>query len=321
MRSVSLLGARRLAPVLLLALAAAGVAAACSDSNDAAPGGADVDAASDAPLSTTKDAQQDTSTSTPDDARADAEEPSTTADEVEPNNGTTTTEIGVMKLPGTMNGKIDPANDVDIFSVDLAPGDFWEWKATPTSADLAPHVVVFDTVGAASKNPTVAGFAGAGAPATVQHFVLHTGKFVVGVRDARNVGAAGGKGGPTYGYSLVAKRKTPQPISVTFPTTKTGKLASVGSVDLYTFTGTGGKGWDIVIRADRKASPSTLDARLSLFDLTAKKAVITNDKAGSSTNDAQVGSADPAPSTYLVIVENEGTDGADLSYEIDFTNR
>jgi hypothetical protein len=143
---------------------------------------------------------------------------------------------------------------------------------------------------------------------------------VVGVRDARNVGADGGKGGPTYGYSLVGKRKTPQPVSVTFPSTKAGKLASLGSVDLYTFTGTNNKGWDIVIRAKRKASPSTLDSRLSLFDLTNNKPIITNDN-DATTTDSQIGSADPAPSTYLVIVENEGKNDADLSYEIEFKQR
>ena len=42
--------------------------------------------------------------------------------------------------------------------------------------------------------------------------------------------------------------------------------------DFYTFTGTGGKGFDIVINADRKLPRSTLDSRISLFDLTAKKA-------------------------------------------------
>lgn len=302
-------------PGLLLACVCAAVA--CSDSNETASGG-DVDAATgDATPATGKDAQGD-SPSTITDAGADVEEPLTVADEVEPNNGTTKTEVGTMALPGTMNGKIDPANDADLFSVKLAPGDFWEWTATPKSADLAPHVIVFDSAG--GLNPIVAGFAGAGSPAVVQHFVLRTGTFVAGVRDARNVGADGGKGGPTFGYALTAKRKALQPTTVTFPSTKTGKLASVGSVELYTFTGTNNKGWDIIIRAARKAQPSSLDSRLSLFDLTNQKPIATNDNAA-ATNDSQLGSDDAAPSTYLVIVENEGKDGSDLSYEIEFKNR
>jgi hypothetical protein len=304
-----------LVPGLLLACVCAAVACSDAASNATTPA-ADGDASIDSPSSSTKDSSADTSTIQ--DAGADVEETPTVANEVEPNDGNPATAIGTMKLPGTMNGKIDPANDIDIFSVALAPGDFWDWTATPTSNDLAPHVIVFDTAG--GLNPTVVGFAGAGAPAKLQHFVLRTGTFVVGMRDARNVGADGGKGGPTYGYALTAKRGTPQPTPVTFPTTKTGKLASVGSVDLYTFSGTGGKGWDIVINADRKTPRSTLDSRLSLFDLTAKKAIITNDNAAGTT-DSQIGSPDPAPSTYMVIVENEGKDGSDLSYEIQFKLR
>lgn len=39
------------------------------------------------------------------------------------------------------------------------------------------------------------------------------------------------------------------------------------------------------------------------------------------TTDSQIGSPDAAPSTYMVIVENEGKDGSDLSYEIQFKLR
>ena len=300
-----------LAPGVVFSLVCAAVA--CSDSSSTAAAD-DAGASTDAPSTSPKDSSTDTAI---EEAGTVVETP-TIATEVEPNDGKVATQIGTMALPGTMNGVIDPVNDTDIFAIKLSPGDFWDWTATPTSADLAPHVIVFDTAG--GLNPNVVGFAGAGQPAKLQHFVLRTGTFVVGMRDARNVGADGGKGGPTYGYALTAKRGTAQPVSVTFPSTKTGKLASVGSVDLYTFTGTGGKGWDIVINAQRKAQPSTLDSRLSLFDLTAKKAIITNDNAASTT-DSQIGSPDPAPSTYMVIVENEGKDGTDLSYEIQFTQR
>ncbi len=296
-----------------LVFALVGAAVACSDSSSTATSD-DAGAATDAP-STPKDSSTDTAV---EDAGTVVEEMPTIATEVEPNDGKVASQIGTMALPGTMNGVIDPANDTDIFAIKLSPGDFWDWTASPTTADLAPHVIVFDSAG--GLNPNVVGFAAAGQPAKLQHFVLRTGTFVVGVRDARNVGADGGKGGPTYGYALTAKRGTAQPVSVTFPTTKTGKLASVGSVDLYTFTGTGGKGWDIVINAERKAPSSTLDSRLSLFDLTAKKAIITNDNAAGTT-DSQIGSPDAAPSTYMVIVENEGKDGSDLSYEIQFTQR
>jgi len=310
------------ASVVLLALGALGAlaasATACSDATTSSgPGADDAGSTGSDGGSGGSDAGGDSASSA--DAAADAEEPGSVANEVEPNNGSTTTELGTMKIPGTMSGKIDPANDVDIFSVAPSPGDLWEWTLTPSGADLAPHLAIFDTA-PGNLNPTALVAGTAGAPLVLQHFVLRPGSFVAAVRDARNVPTPTGKGGPGYGYALVAKKKAPAPTTVTFPATKTGKLASLGAIDLYTFTGTAGKGFDIVIRAARKAVPSTLDSRLSLYDLTAKKAVITNDDAA-GTSDSQVGSADATTSAYMVIVENEGTDATDLSYEIEFSLR
>jgi len=304
------------APGLVVAFLVGAAACSGSDSSPADSG----DAAADTGAGTSpRDAAQDTSEI--EDAGADtATEKLTVADEKEPNGGQPASAVNAMVLPGTMNGKIDPANDSDIFSIQLAPGDFWDWTLTPTGADLAPHMLAFDTAG--GLNPKVAGFSGAGTPAKLQHFVLRTGTFVIAVRDARNVGAAGGKGGPTYGYALTGKRATPSPVAVTLPATKTGKLASVGSVDFYSFGGTNGKGWDVAIHAEKKAMPSTLNSRLTIWDLTGKKPIGTNDDLPSST-DSKLGSADPVPSssTFLAIVENEGDDGSDLSYEIEFTLR
>lgn len=304
------------APCLLVVSLCA--AAACSSSDSSPSGGAGTDASTDAP-SSPRDAAQDTSEI--EDAGVDSTpEKLTIADEMEPNGGQPASAVNAMVLPGTMNGKIDPANDLDVFSIKLAPGDFWDWTLTPTTADLAPHVIAFDTAG--GLNPIVAGFSGAGVPAKLQHFVLRTGTFVIGVRDARNVGADGGRGGPTYGYALTGKRATPQPVALTLPATKTGKLASVGSVDFYSFKGSGGKGWDVAIHAAEKAVPSTLDSRLSIYDLTGKKPIGTNDNVTGSS-DSKLGSPDPVPSssTFLIIVENEGKDGTDLSYEIELTLR
>ena len=307
------------------ALCAFGGAVACTSNGSATvspqPATGDDDGATattDAPTSTMHDGS-----SSPDgssmDAGADVEQPLTIANEVEPNNGQPASAVNAMVLPGTMNGKIDPANDVDVFSIQIAPGDFWEWTATPTSADLAPHLIVFDTSG--GMNPNVAGFAAAGATAKAQHFVLSTGTFVAVVRDARNIPTATNKGGPTYGYALTGKRKAPAPVAVTFPVIKQGKLASIGSVDLYTFTGTAGKGFDVFVRAPSVAS--TIDSRLSIFDIPAKTVIGINDDVPSTPDkrDTQLGGASPANSTYMVVVENEGTNGADLSYEIEFKLR
>jgi hypothetical protein len=240
--------------------------------------------------------------------------------ESEPNNGATVTEFNAMTLPGTMRGVIDPANDTDIFAVDLTPGQFWEWTAAPSS-DLAPLVTLFDT-NMNSLNPTSIGYAAAGAPASLQHFVLRPGKFVVAMRDARNRAPSQNKGGPGFGYALTAKRIASLPaIPVTFPSIKQGKLASVGAVDLYSFSGTMGKGFDIIVRALRKSPPSTLDSRLSLYDVTGNRAIITNDNVSTTITDSQVGGAAALTGDIIVIVDNEGVNTTDLSYEIEFKLR
>ena len=304
--------------VLFLTLFTLFAAAACSDSSSSGdPTAAEAGPTSDAPVTLGDDAGSDSSTAG--DGGGDSSELLTAATEVEPNNGATKTEFGTMKLPGIMNGKIDPVADVDLFAVALAAGEFWEWSAAPTSADVAPHITVFD-IAPAGLNPTVVGYAAAGQPAKLQHFVLRPGTFLMGMRDARNVPAPGTKGGPTYGYAVTGQRATPKPVSVTFPITKTGKLASVGAEDFYSFTSTGGKGFDIVINADRKSPRSTLDSRISIYDLGAKKAIGTNDNAAGTT-DSQLGSPDGLSGSFLVIIENEGKDGADLSYEIQFKLR
>ena len=252
------------------------------------------------------------------DGGADGETPLTKQTEKEPNNGASANDVNPMTLPGEMSGVID-VDDQDIFSLTLTPGDLWEWTATPTGADLAPHLAVFD-IAPKSLNPARVIQAGAGMPASLSHFVLRPGTFVAAMRDARNVPDKTGKGGPTYGYKLTATKKTLAPTSVTFPATKTGKLASLGALDFYSFNGTMGQGFDIVLKAARKQPASTLDSRISLFNMTSKTTLITNDDVANST-DSEVGGTFPATATYLLVVENEGTVGTDLSYEVSFTLR
>ena len=297
-------------PLVFTLFAACGDSASTSDD-----GGTDAASATD----TSMGVDAPTLTDASNEAAPDAAEPLTKATEVEPNDGKVETEVGTMVLPGVMSGTISPGDDVDIFSVKLAPGEFWEWNLAPTTADLAPHLTVFDTK-PNTRNPTalVSGTPGAALP--LQHFVLNDGTFVAVVRDARNVPTKTGKGGPTFGYSLTGRRKAISAVPVTFPSTKTGRLGSLGSVDLYSFTGTAGKGFDVVLRAKRKSSPSTLDSRLSLFDVGAKRTLITNDN-GPTTSDSQFGGDAPLSGTHYVIVDNEGTDATDLSYDLEFSLR
>lgn len=298
-----------LVPVLALFVA-------CSDSATPADDGG-VDAATSNDASTAVDTAVPATDGAPADAASDAG--LTLANEVEPNDGKTTTEVGTMVLPGTMNGKIDPADDTDVFTLTLAPGEFWEWTLAPTSADLAPHLAVFDT-SPSSKNPTALVAGKVSTPLSLEHFVLNTGTFVAAVRDARNVPTKTGRGGPGYGYALTGRRKTLNPIAVTFPSSKSGRLASLGAVDVYAFTTTNGKGFDVTLRAKRKTAPSTLDSRMSLFEVSGKRTLITNDNEATST-DSQFGGDTALTGTHYVIVDNEGTDATDLSYDLEFSLR
>lgn len=254
----------------------------------------------------------------PEDAGVDADEPLTAQAEKEPNNGASATDFQDMKIPGTMTGAIDPANDADVFAVTPAAGEFWEWKITPKGADLAPHVTVFDNA-PNNLNPTVLAKGAAGDTVTIQHFVLGAGKFLAAVRDARNVPTGIGKGGATYGYTFSAKKIAPQPTAMNVGDKKTGTLASLSSTALFSFTLAQSTGLDVIVRADRKTAPSTLDSRLSIFDVGKKKSIGTNDDA-TSTTDSELGGTLPAGS-YVIVLENEGTDATDLSYEVEIVAR
>lgn len=270
--------------------------------------------------------EDDDDSSKPDDAAVsqddddDEQEPSGAKQtETEPNNGASKTDLGKMTLPGEMKGAIDPESDVDAFSVALKPGELWEWTLTPDK-DLAPHLVVFDTA-ADTLNPVRLTQSSSGTKATLSHFVLRPGTFAAVVRDARNVAKPpAGVGGAAFGYTLSAKKKTVAGTAVTFPSKKAGTLASLSALDFYTFDGTEGTGFDIVLKAERKDAPSSLDSRISLFNLTSKTAVITNDDAANTT-DSEIGGSLPATASYLLVVESEGTDDSDLSYELSFSLR
>jgi hypothetical protein len=253
------------------------------------------------------------------DAAADADQPFTEQQEKEPNNGSPATDVNAMTIPGSMTGAIDPADDTDIFSVIPAAGELWEWKLVPTGTDLAPHITVFDTA-AGTLNPTVLAKGAPGETATIQHFVLGGGKWVAAVRDARNVPNPTGKGGATYGYTFTAKKVTPQLTTIAVGDTKTGTLASLSSVALFKLSLAASTGLDVVVRAERKSSPSTLDSRLSIWSTATKKSIGTNDDAGGTSDSELGGSAIPA-GTYTIVLDNEGTDGSDLSYEIEVVPR
>lgn len=279
-------------------------------------------AAGDAGTDSGETTRRDSGTTDPDpdptDAGTDADPPLTAQQEKEPNNGSSDADVQSMTIPGSMTGAIDPTNDTDIFSITPGAGELWEWKLDPTGADLAPHLTVFDAA-QGNNNPTVLAKGAAGDVATIQHFVLEGGKWLAVVRDARNVPTGTGKGGATYGYTFTAKKMTANPTAIAVGDTKTGTLASLSSIALFKLTLAQATPLDVVVRAERKASPSTLDSRLSMWSVATKKSIGTNDDA-SGTSDSELRGNIPA-GTYTIVLENEGTDATDLSYEIEVVQR
>lgn len=295
------------------------VACSSEDASTSTPAGANDGGGNDA-STTRSDSGGTTNDADAEDAGTDADEPLTEQTEQEPNNGNPATQVQAMTIPGAMSAAIDPANDVDIFSVTPAGGELWEWKVTPKGADLAPHITLFDTA-ASTQNPTVLALAAAGKTATLQHFVLGGGKWVAAVRDARNVPTASGKGGPTYEYTFTAKKLSVSATPMSVGDKKTGTLPSLYSIALYSFELTQTTGLDVIVTAARKSTPSTLDSRLSLFDLGKKKSIGTNDDLSGSTTDSELGGDAIPAGKYLIVLENEGTDASDLSYELSITAR
>ncbi len=101
-----------------------------------------------------------------------------------------------------------------------------------------------------------------------------------------------------------------------------GRLGSLGGVDPYSFTGKAGKGYEVVLRAKRKGfllrsirgsrcSTSRRNARSSRTTIAPPRA--TPNLAKTSLSGAHYVSA------HYVIVDNEGTDATDLSYDLEFS--
>lgn len=246
--------------------------------------------------------------------------------ESEPNDGDAVdggAQTNTMTLPGVMTGAIQDADDKDLFSIAVAPGELWSWELRADASSFVPHLIVFDTT-PANLNPTVAAKGAAATDvARLDHFVLGAGTFLAGVRDARNLPAASSAhvGAPNLTYRLIATKKTVNPTSVTLPSTVTGALAYVGNVAIYTFSANAGTNVDLVVNAKRKAAPSALDSRLTLFAVASKTALLTNDDLNGSTTDSEIHGPLPSTGTYYVVLENVADMAStasvpDLSFEI-----
>jgi hypothetical protein len=242
-----------------------------------------------------------------------------TVAEVEPNNGPTDAgiESQLVSFPSRVTGAINPADDIDVLSASLAAGDVWTWTLDAKGSMLAPHLGVSEL---GNKVPTMVATAAGGASAEQEHFVLETETYFVIARDVRNVGTSQHVGSPGHTWELTG-RKTPRaPTALVVPSTAQGTLRTKTAISTYAFTLTQETGLDIELKATRKAPPSSVDSRMSLFDTTKKKWLITNDDISGSITDSKVGGLLP-PSDYVLVVENIDPAATDLSFELVTTLR
>jgi hypothetical protein len=304
--------------VAVAGIAAGGQLAACSSSDEiTTDAGSQVDASTDAVGNPSDSATGDGGTTPGDDAST----PLPTVAEVEPNNGTATDAGGaqtqLVAFPSNVTGAINPADDIDVFSASLVAGDVWTWTLDAKSSAMAPHLGLSEL---GNKVPTMAAKGAAGGSAEQEHFVFETETFFAIVRDARNVGTSQHVGSAAHTYQLTG-RKTPRtPTALVVPSTAQGTLRTKTAIATYAFTLTQQTGLDIELKGTRKAPASNIDSRMSLFDATKKKYLITNDDISGSITDSKVGGVLPA-SDYVLVVENVAPDATDLSFELVTTLR
>jgi len=222
--------------------------------------------------------------------------------ETEPNNAGAAGETNAVTFPATVRGAITPADDLDILRVTLAPGELWTWRLTSPGGVFAPHLSIVEETNA---TPVLLALAGAGGNAEQPHFVLQGGTYFLIVRDSRNVPSASSQhaGGADHTWQLSGTSPAAQPGLVELPSTTEASLATPFSIGLHQFQAAQGTMLDAVVNAVRRAPPSDMDTRLSLYDVTNRDWLITNDDDGTS-RDSRVGGEMPTSGAYILIVDN-----------------
>lgn len=275
--------------------------AACGDDGD---GRAEQDASTRADAAPTFDA-----TSSAADAAA------LLAEESEPNNGNSATDVNELTLPVAVHGAIGEADDRDIFAVDLVAGELREWRLQAEGAEHAPHLAIGE---ATSEAPATLGFAQAGGTLSFHHFALKSGRHHFIVRDARNVPSASSQkvGGPANQYVLRSAAPTLSATAITLPMRVNATIANPFELAYFSFNLAQETDVRIEVFARRATIASDIDSRLSLYYVTGDDWLITNDDVG-SVRDSLITGALPA-GEYRVIVDNLNPDAVKLAFDVDF---
>jgi hypothetical protein len=236
------------------------------------------------------------------------------ATEVEPNGeGAGSVPTPIASGERRIAGVIGTPNDADIFTLTLQAGQLLRWSLDPVDGPLCPRLTIFN---AGATAPTRVVESGCGKPAVIEQWVLKSGAYYLAVEDARNATTPSGIGGPAYAYRLSAVTFAPPAARTLVPSKLSGVLGSAGALAMFRVGSDTAWKFTAEVFADRKATPSSLDAMISLWDLSRGVWVATNADGSLSTADPKLSFDGPA-GEYLVLVHNELPTGADLSYEMD----
>lgn len=239
--------------------------------------------------------------------------------EKEPNNGASASDFQAVKVPAAIAGAIDPAGDTDVFRASLAAGDFYVWRLEPTGAALSPH---FGLIEKDDAVPHFAAKAGKGAVVEQEQFVTMTSDWNAVVRDATNVAGGGAKvGGAGFGYTLTVRKEARASVPVVVGSTTKASLKTPYQVALFALDLNSETALDVDVLAQRKAPASSLDTRLTLFDMSKKVWIATNDDIALDQSDSRLGSDALPPGKYMLVVDAVDAKGTDLSFELKLTAR
>lgn len=225
-------------------------------------------------------------------------------------------ELDELSFGEPASGAITESGQQDAYRVDTTGARFYRVSLTlPAGSALAPHLTVIDD--GRDDDPPGADFVqisrvGGADDGNLEFVSAGDGHFVV-VRDARNVGGAGGEGSPAHTYTVSIEELALDDVSageLTFPSTISGALAHAGAVNAYRFEATAFTNALFELNAD-----GDMDGRLFVI------AESTGDWI--ARNDDQASSVDPlidAPLTeggvLWLVVDNVNESATDLGYTL-----
>lgn len=236
--------------------------------------------------------------------------------EVEPNNGASSSEYNDAQVGWTMLGTIAQAGDADLFLVPTNAGKLYRVELSlPPDSQLNLHLTVMDA-GRGSDNAGEDYIKivrdGGGGRAIVEFLAMGQGGHYVIIRDAEN------QGSDQHNYRWLATELPVEENSspLELPGSFHSSLSSAGAIKLYQFTNTSGFDISIDLTAGSTTPPMGMDGRLFVV------AAETGDWIARQ-DDRSAGDVNPLLSAPLfadglcyLVVENIAEQATQLSFDL-----